>query len=47
MLLEATASYKRLKGAQKGAAFERTTDRAGAYLVEVCDDAPILGVKRK
>jgi len=46
-LLEATVTYKRLKGAHKGAAFERTTDRAVAYLVEVCGDVPILEITRK
>jgi len=38
-LLEATATYKRLKGAHKGAVFERSTDRAVAYLVERADDS--------
>ncbi len=46
-LLEATATYKRLKGANKGSVFERTTDRAVAYLVEVCGDAPIWAITRK
>jgi hypothetical protein len=37
-LLEATATYTRLKGAQKGAALECATDRAVAYLVGRADD---------
>jgi integrase len=46
-LSEATVTYKHLKGAQKGAAFERTTDRAVGYLMEVCGDIPILEITRK
>ena len=38
-LLEATATYTRLKGSHKGAAFERATYRASAYLVERANDA--------
>jgi hypothetical protein len=37
-LLEATATYRRPKGAQKGAALECATDLASAYLVERADD---------